>query len=1091
MAVIKYDELFDFPGYNKAIKDAEAANTSFGKVVTDINNRIAKQYAELKAEVEQYTGVLKSFNVNQKGAGDSIIRTGDAAVSASKKMQEQKNTMQALLDTSDLLTLSNKELKTALAGALNELNGLGGKSESARAKVSALQQEVRRLKSALKEQADATKVTTKVMEAAEGSYQSFQNELVAIGKQLKNIPDAFDRVTGKINANNAAAVNLSKRYVEVNGMLKNADASLGNYQRNVGNYSSAFNGLGNSVNQLSRELPALAINAQTFFLAISNNLPILFDQLGQTKREIAALKAEGKAAPTVFQQLGKAIFSLGTLLSVGITLLTLFGAQIIKFVGDLFKGKKAFSEAAESAKLMNKAIEETDYKEAIKNVNELTINIDLAKKGFLNKKDVLKQYNETIGKVTGEVKSLDEAEQALNKNANNYIKFTLLKAAANLALGQAAKAAVDEIKNDLENKDEITKERADLFPEIPKDARERYMKLRRIYVRDIQAATLNGDKELAKAIEKQRTELEDDFNNKFFTNKFKKEKEGYLNVAKKLQADAASAAKEFGFNFFDPEKTTNKKDKGDTFADKIKRQQELLESAAQKRISLFELANSQELVSENEFQAEKLAIIQKYVLAAIELENLKGKNADQKVIDELNKKSIDAAKEYQEFLNKSSLEGLEKRKQAIQDEAELRVSGLKDEQVEVLSSKKFTDNQRLALEIDYQNKIDRILIDALDARIKLEVDAAKKAALEREKAALERGIKSRGTDFDEKTLNSEYKARVDAENKSLALIAAGRDLSFRDQMEHLKRLEQIEKEFAQKGVDITKDAEERKYQEKVLAAERERALRQEIEATIIEGINAGLQIAQNLSDGKFQERIAKLEAEKKHELELAGNNAAAKEKIEAAFAKKIAEQKRKQAIADRNFALFNVAINTAQGVAKSIAQWGMPFAIPFIALTLVSGALQAAVIASRPLPQFRYGTDNSPEGFAIVDEDGPELIIDKHGRLKEVGQSGGARTTYLEKGSTVLPAGKTRDILRESNYINNATNDFSKGRSIELAYAIATNANHINEARITEGFRKAVKDIPIQQWISDEKGQRLREVTVNNKNTYLNNLTKL
>lgn len=61
--------------------------------------------------------------------------------------------------------------------------------------------------------------------------------------------------------------------------LKSMDAQMGNYQRNVGNYASHWNGLNMSVQQVARELPSLAVGWNTFFLAISNNLPMLADEL--------------------------------------------------------------------------------------------------------------------------------------------------------------------------------------------------------------------------------------------------------------------------------------------------------------------------------------------------------------------------------------------------------------------------------------------------------------------------------------------------------------------------------------------------------------------------------------------------------------------------------------------------------------------------------------------------------------------------------------------------------------------------------------------------------------------------------------------
>ena len=50
--------------------------------------------------------------------------------------------------------------------------------------------------------------------------------------------------------------------------IKELDATIGNHQRNVGNYASTFNGLGMSVQQIVRELPAATMGLNMFFLAI-------------------------------------------------------------------------------------------------------------------------------------------------------------------------------------------------------------------------------------------------------------------------------------------------------------------------------------------------------------------------------------------------------------------------------------------------------------------------------------------------------------------------------------------------------------------------------------------------------------------------------------------------------------------------------------------------------------------------------------------------------------------------------------------------------------------------------------------------------
>lgn len=105
-----------------------------------------------------------------------------------------------------------------------------------------------------------------------------------------------------------------------------------------------WNGLQNSINQISRELPAFTYSVQTGFMAISNNLPILVDELNRVRMANAALVASGQKAVPVWKQVAGSIFSWGTALSVGITLLTVYGKEIGEWTSALFKGKNAIDE---------------------------------------------------------------------------------------------------------------------------------------------------------------------------------------------------------------------------------------------------------------------------------------------------------------------------------------------------------------------------------------------------------------------------------------------------------------------------------------------------------------------------------------------------------------------------------------------------------------------------------------------------------------------------------------------------------------------------------------------------------------------------
>lgn len=76
-------------------------------------------------------------------------------------------------------------------------------------------------------------------------------------------------------------------------------------------------------------------------------------------------------------------------------------------------------------------------------VDNLKNHIEEAKQGLVSSNDVVELYNSTIGKTTGAVNSLAEAEDQIAKKGDAYIKYTILKAAAQLAASKSAAALVE------------------------------------------------------------------------------------------------------------------------------------------------------------------------------------------------------------------------------------------------------------------------------------------------------------------------------------------------------------------------------------------------------------------------------------------------------------------------------------------------------------------------------------------------------------------------------------------------------------------------------------------------------------------------
>jgi len=86
----------------------------------------------------------------------------------------------------------------------------------------------------------AMKATGSTIKNAEGSYNALSKKMSELKKAWKETNDEAERKV------------LGKQIVEINDKLKGMDSSIGNYQRNVGNYEKAFTtGLNNIISGLS------------------------------------------------------------------------------------------------------------------------------------------------------------------------------------------------------------------------------------------------------------------------------------------------------------------------------------------------------------------------------------------------------------------------------------------------------------------------------------------------------------------------------------------------------------------------------------------------------------------------------------------------------------------------------------------------------------------------------------------------------------------------------------------------------------------------------------------------------------------------
>ena len=182
-----------------------------------------------------------------------------------------------------------------------------------------------------------------IANSAEGSYNRLSAQY-ALNKIRLNQMSAAER---------EAADSGKKLEAETNAiyqqMIKLQEAT-GNYRLSVGHYQKTWDGLGISISQVVRELPAVAVSLNTFFLGISNNIPMVVDEIKRLRRQNELLAAEGKEQISVTRSIVRSLFSFNTALVVLLTVFSMYGKEIITWIDKTLAGRdaaKSFGDALE------------------------------------------------------------------------------------------------------------------------------------------------------------------------------------------------------------------------------------------------------------------------------------------------------------------------------------------------------------------------------------------------------------------------------------------------------------------------------------------------------------------------------------------------------------------------------------------------------------------------------------------------------------------------------------------------------------------------------------------------------------------------
>lgn len=269
-----------------------------------------------------------------------------------------------------------------------------------------------------------------IANSAEGSYNRLSAQY-ALNKIRLNQMSAAER---------EAADSGKKLETETNAiyqqMIKLQEAT-GNYRLSVGHYQKTWDGLGISISQVVRELPAVAVSLNTFFLGISNNIPMVVDEIKRLRRQNELLAAEGKKQISVTGSIVKALFGWNTALVVLLTVFSMYGKEIITWIDKTLAGRDAAKSFEDALEDLNSELGKGStgaYGQQIAVLRRLSENWRDLGDNIKAQTQWIKDNEKEFGKLGITIDNINDANNAFVENTESVVAAYKARAKAEAAL---------------------------------------------------------------------------------------------------------------------------------------------------------------------------------------------------------------------------------------------------------------------------------------------------------------------------------------------------------------------------------------------------------------------------------------------------------------------------------------------------------------------------------------------------------------------------------------------------------------------------------------------------------------------------------
>ena len=705
---------------------------------------------------------------------------------------------------------------------------------------------------------------------------------------------------------------------------------------------------------------------------------------------------------------------------------------LIALVENFDKLKDAINGTSDTSRALGATLEatKTALNDATAETQKVGSAFELAGKGVISKEAALIIYNETLGNSLGKTNDFNKAEQNFINKKGAYIEATAARAKAQALLAQSAVLAAEAAVVG----EEDVRSTGEKILAFTKRAGAAFVDLQTGSIFNLTEAAKQSNNEDAKLAQQRvanqknaQAQLRQDLANSEFEKAAIIEKSaGILSAEEQKILDDAQAkrdaanekAKAKAKEAADKQKEAEKKAAEDQAnarkeLDKLAEEAFITTLSAQDKI--LNESNNKIIENEKVFAAAKFK--------AGSEEEIKALEQQKTVIEEIRAKATaDIAALDKAANEKLFKDQLELAKAAEGATLQQQLAALESQQAIELSFAEKLGLSELEIATRYATQIGKVKTDISAATVQTQINELKTLEIE-EGSSLERR---------EQLINIEAEKRRQTAKDTI-----------KDEKQLKSELELINAE-TQQAITAENQAE---FEKRI-------ALTQEYSQAVLSAFNA----LNDLSKIASENRILDIESTQSKELAAIDNSTLLerdKEKARVEANKKasaaIANEKRKQAVADRALAVFDIGINTAVAISKAVAASPLTGGLPFSAIAALIGAAQIAAVLAKPLPKFEkgglIGGKLHSQGGTMIEAEQGEYMVNRRQTAKH--------RRELDAMNTSTEA--FRKMIDEK-YVRPALMSYSAGRRGKDGITVNASLNSKSMEKEMRGMRKDLKN---------------------------------